>query len=65
LSITPKYRPLLYLILFSSLIRAFIAQFIGLGNDEVYYFTYALFPDWSHFDHPPMVGWVIQFFSFN
>ena len=65
LSISPKYRPLLFLILFSTLIRAFIAQFIGLGNDEVYYFTYALFPDWSHFDHPPMVGWVIQLFSFN
>ena len=35
------------------------------GNDEVYYWTYALYPDWSHFDHPPMVGWVIQVFSLN
>ena len=35
------------------------------GNDEVYYWTYALYPDWSHFDHPPMVGWVIQLFSLN
>jgi len=65
LSVAPKYRPLLFLILISTIIRAFIAQFVGLGNDEVYYFTYALFPDWSHFDHPPMVGWVIQFFSLN
>ena len=31
----------------------------------VYYWTYALYPDWSHFDHPPMVGWVIQLFSLN
>ena len=30
-----------------------------LGNDEVYYVNYALFPDWSYFDHPPMVGWMI------
>ena len=33
--------------------------------DEVYYWTYALYPDWSHFDHPPMVGWVIQLFTLN
>ena len=60
-----KYRPLFWLIFISTIIRAFIAQFVELGNDEVYYFTYALFPDISHFDHPSMVGWFIQFFSFN
>jgi len=65
LKITETYWPLFWLILISTTIRAFIAQFVGLGNDEVYYFTYALFPDWSHFDHPPMIGWVIQLFSFN
>jgi 4-amino-4-deoxy-L-arabinose transferase-like glycosyltransferase len=52
-----------WLIVISSLIRLFIAVFLDLGNDEVYYHTYALYPDWSHFDHPPMVGWVIQFLS--
>jgi hypothetical protein len=36
------------------------ASLMELGNDEVYYWTYALYPDWSHFDHPPMVGWLIQ-----
>jgi 4-amino-4-deoxy-L-arabinose transferase-like glycosyltransferase len=36
-----------------------------LGNDEVYYWTYALYPDWSHFDHPLMVGLVAQLFSLN
>lgn len=36
-----------------------------LGNDEAYYYTYALYPALSHFDHPPMVGWAIQFFSLN
>lgn len=36
-----------------------------LGNDEAYYYTYALYPALSHFDHPPMVGWVIQLFSQN
>jgi hypothetical protein len=56
----------MFALLFCSfLIRAFVAGFIELGNDEVYYWTYAKFPDWSHFDHPPMVGWVIQVFTLN
>jgi hypothetical protein len=53
------------LLLLSAAIRAFVAGFIELGNDEVYYWTYAKFPALSHFDHPPMVGLVIQFFTFN
>lgn len=36
-----------------------------LGNDEAYYYTNALYQALSHFDQPPMVGWVIQLFSFN
>jgi len=60
-----KYSPIFQLIVISSIIRILIAALVELGNDEVYYFTYALFPAWSHFDHPPMVGWVIQLFSFN
>ena len=56
---------LVWLIILSTVVRAFIAGFIELGNDEVYYWTYALYPDWSHFDHPPMVGLVIQFFSLD
>jgi 4-amino-4-deoxy-L-arabinose transferase-like glycosyltransferase len=56
---------LILLLCISALIRAFIAGSIELGNDEVYYWTYARFPDLSHFDHPPMVGLVIQFFTLN
>ncbi|MCX6245106.1 MAG: glycosyltransferase family 39 protein [Bacteroidetes bacterium] len=58
-------RAMFVLLLCSFLVRAFVAGFIELGNDEVYYWTYAKFPDWSHFDHPPMVGWVIQLFTLN
>ncbi len=53
------------LLVLSAAARGFIAGFIELGNDEVYYWTYAKFPDLSHFDHPPMVGWVIQIFTLN
>ncbi len=65
ISIPAKYKPLIWLTLISSIIRLIVAFFMELGNDEVYYHTYALYPDWSHFDHPPMVGWVIQIFSFG
>ena len=54
-----------WLVLVSVIIRAFLAATLELGNDEVYYRLYALYPDWSHFDHPLMVGLAIQTFSFN
>ena len=56
---------MLILIVVSTAIRMFIAGTVELGNDEVYYRLYALYPDWSHFDHPLMVGVVIQLFSLN
>lgn len=58
-------KALLILIAATTLIRIFIAATMELSVDEVYYWTYALYPDWSHFDHPPMVGFVIQLFSLN
>ena len=58
-------RTLWWLLAISALIRCVVAATVEFGNDEVYYWTYALYPDWSHFDHPPMVGWMIQLFSLN
>lgn len=55
----------LLLIIFSSIIKLILSNFIELGNDEVYYYTYALQPDWNHFDHPGMIGWMIRVTSFN
>lgn len=62
---TSTRNKLLALVSVSMLLRGFLAWWLELGNDEVYYWTYALYPDWSHFDHPPMVGWIIQLFSLN
>ena len=56
---------MLWLLAISAVVRGVLAAWMEFGNDEVYYWTYALYPDWSHFDHPPMVGWVIQLFSLN
>jgi hypothetical protein len=53
------------LILISLIIRCCGAYLLGLGNDEVYYITYALHPAISHFDHPPMVGLLIQLTTGN
>ncbi|MBK7171987.1 MAG: glycosyltransferase family 39 protein [Bacteroidales bacterium] len=58
-------RKLLVLLGISILVRGFIAGMFELGNDEVYYWTYAVYPDISHFDHPPMVGWLIRIFTLN
>jgi len=55
----------IFVILISTIIRGLIAGFIELGNDEVYYRLYALYPDWSHFDHPFMVGLVMQLTTLN
>ena len=58
-------KAMVILLAVSVALRGVLAALLELGNDEVYYWTYALYPDWSHFDHPPMVGWVIQLFSLN
>lgn len=55
----------LWLIVISSLVRIMIASTTAFGNDEVYYWTYALQPDWNHFDHPPLVGLIIRLFTLN
>jgi hypothetical protein len=58
-------RLVIWVIALATIGRLIIGSLMELGNDEVYYLTYAYLPDLSHFDHPPMVGWVIQFFTLN
>lgn len=53
------------IMILSGLIRVVLAASLNLGNDEVYYFTYAVQPDWNHFDHPPLVGVFIRLATFN
>ena len=65
MSLSSRVKPIHLLLLISLIVRAILAGWMELGNDEVYYWAYAMFPDWSHFDHPGMVGWMIQLFSLN
>ena len=56
----------LYIFLFIVLlIKVFFSFFIELGNDEAYYYTYALKPQLNYFDHPPMVGLLIRISTLN
>jgi 4-amino-4-deoxy-L-arabinose transferase-like glycosyltransferase len=36
--------------------RVAIATWLYPGYDEAYYYLYTLHPDWSYFDHPPIVA---------
>jgi len=53
------------IIALATLARCIIAMSIGLGNDEVYYLTYAQHLQWNYFDHPPMVALLIRLTTFN
>lgn len=56
---------IIYLIITSFLIRMLVAGVTGLGNDEVYYYTYALHLQWNYFDHPPGVALLIKWSTLN
>jgi hypothetical protein len=58
-------KKLFALIIISSVIRLVVAAVVELGNDEVYYWTYAQHLQWNYFDHPPMVAVWIRFFTAN
>jgi hypothetical protein len=41
-----------------TLVHIALAFKLELGGDEAHYALYGLMPDWSYFDHPPLVGWL-------
>jgi hypothetical protein len=52
---TPR-RALWVLIAVSGLLRLGWAAALGPGNDEAYHYLFMVHPDWSYFDHPPMLA---------
>src|SRR5580658_5262223 len=38
--------------------RLLIIATTGLSDTESYYYMWSRFPDWSYYDHPPMVAWL-------
>ncbi len=49
----------LILLLLTVAVRAYFSAVIGLGDDEAYYWEWSRSLQWSYFDHPPMVAWLI------
>jgi hypothetical protein len=47
-----------WIIAATTVLSAAVAGRVGLGTDGAHYALYGWFPDWSYFDHPPMVGWL-------
>lgn len=58
-------RRLVQLIVAATVVRMLVAAVLEFGNDEVYYFLYALDLQPNYFDHPPGVAWLIRIFTFN
>jgi hypothetical protein len=50
-------RAVLWILGLSLLLRCLVAALLPPGFDEAYYYLYTRHPDWSYFDHPPLVAW--------
>ena len=44
----------------ATIIRFVTIARIPLGNGEAYYATWSRFLDWSYYDHPPLVAWMVR-----
>ncbi|MDR1103758.1 MAG: glycosyltransferase family 39 protein, partial [Endomicrobium sp.] len=44
----------------TTLLRLLIIGKIGLTIDEAHYWVYSKFLDFSYFDHPPLIGYIIK-----
>ncbi len=55
-----QQRNLVTLIVVTMIIRLAWAAGLETGQDEAYHFLYTVHPDWSYFDHPPMVMYVAK-----
>jgi 4-amino-4-deoxy-L-arabinose transferase-like glycosyltransferase len=52
-------RALTALVTFATVFHIALGASVGPSNDEAYYALFAVHLDWSYFDHPPLVGWII------
>jgi 4-amino-4-deoxy-L-arabinose transferase-like glycosyltransferase len=40
--------------------RLLCVAHLPLGNGEAYYYSWSRFLDWSYYDHPPLVAWMVR-----
>jgi hypothetical protein len=46
--------------LVATLVRIVALKPVPLGNGEAYYFSWSRFLDWSYYDHPPLIAWLVR-----
>ena len=57
----PNYRALAVgWVAAATVIRLVCVGPLPLGNGEAYYYTWSRFLDWSYYDHPPLVAWMVR-----
>ncbi|MDH3353953.1 MAG: glycosyltransferase family 39 protein, partial [Chromatiales bacterium] len=56
---SPAERGTVALVTLLTLIHLLVAGQFELSGDESHYVLYAYHLDWSYFDHPPLVGWIL------
>jgi hypothetical protein len=44
----------------ATLVRFVCVAPLPLGNGEGYYYSWSRFLDWSYYDHPPLVAWMVR-----
>ncbi|MCX7956377.1 MAG: glycosyltransferase family 39 protein [Endomicrobia bacterium] len=62
--IQDKYNLLfIKILLLTTFLRIWLSGMFGLTDDESHYWQYAQYIDFSYFDHPPLVGYIIYLFT--
>ena len=44
-------------------VRLFYMSYLQLAPDEAYYWYWSKHLDWSYFDHPPMIAYIMAIFT--
>jgi len=57
----PNYRVVaLGWVFAATVVRLLCVGPLPLSNGEAYYYTWSRFLDWSYYDHPPLIAWMVR-----
>jgi hypothetical protein len=57
----PNYRAMAVAwVVTATLVRLACVARLPLGNGEAYYYSWSRFLDWSYYDHPPLIAWLVR-----
>ena len=59
--VAPNYRALAtWWVVIATVVRFVCLAPLPLGNGEAYYYSWSRFLDWSYYDHPPLIAWMVR-----